>query len=535
MMQYRLITMKQSLRAVVALILVAGVVESAPLETTVKYVAATAIYLDAGNSQGLQKGDQGEIFHGDSAIARIEVEFLAENSSSCKIIENSSAPQVGDRVVMQITPVQTVKPDSGTVQPSPVVPAPVPRPKSSARVKSNRVTGRVSVQALNQDDRTSSNNDYVEPAFALRGQIDNLLGTQHTISVRLRSRKTDRSSMSGEQWTHRVYEFGLYYNNPDARVHYSAGRLLSNRMSGIGYLDGAMFDYRMNSNWTMGLFGGAQPDLRTYDVNTDATKGGVFAAYERGNYSTSQLSGTLALAGNYFTGQISREFMYEQVSFAEQRLYVYESGEMEINRGWRREAEGSSLDLSNLLLNARYSPLTWLSTTLGFDDRRNYRTYETRPAIDSLFDDALRQGWRLGTNVRFSSKLYASADAGIRTKQHEGTETRSASAGVGGYGLIAPGVQSDARIALFESSFSRGLQPTISLSRSIVPQLRLSLELGRNDYTIQNSSSKLSNQWMRLNADWNLTRHVYGSLYGEIYRGDGLDANRMFGELGYRF
>ncbi len=528
--------MKRSALVIVFLALFSGLGFGMPFETAVKYVAASSVYLDAGAAQGLQKGDQGEVFHGDSVIARVEVEFLAENSASCKFIESTTTPQVGDRVVMQITPpVKEIKPDSGTTSPSPVVPPPVPQPKKSARVKSNRVTGRASVQALSQDDRSLSGNDYVEPAFALRMQVNNLLGSQHTLSIRTRSRKTDRAHGPDEDWTHRVYEFGLYYNNPETRLHYSAGRLLSNRMSGIGYLDGAMLDYRMNGSWSVGMFGGAQPDLRTYDVNGDATKGGVFAAYERGSYATTQLSGTLALAGNYFTGQISREFLYEQVSYAMQKLYMYQSAEMNINRGWRRDAEGSTLELTNILLNARYSPLTWLSTTLSYDNRTNYRTYETRNTPDSLFDDALRQGWRLGTNVKFSTKLYASADAGIRTKQNEGTETRSASGGVGSYSLMAPGLQSDVRVAIFESSYSKGFQPTLTLSRNIVSQVRLTFEVGRNDYTITQSGTDLSNQWIRLNADWNLTRHIYGSLYGEIYRGDGLDANRGFAEVGYRF
>ena len=530
--------MKRSAHVMFVLALLAGSGFGMPLETTVKYVAASAVYLDAGATQGLQKGDQGEVFHGDSVIARVEVEFIADNSASCKFIESTVAPQVGDRVVMQITPpVKEVKPDSATISPPPpaVTPAPAPQPKKSARVRSNRVTGRASVQALSQDDRTLSGNDYVEPAFALRLQVNNLFGSQHTLSIRTRSRKTDRAQVPDEDWTHRVYEFGLYYNNPEARLHYSAGRLLSNRMSGIGYLDGAMLDYRMNSNWAVGMFGGAQPDLRTYDVNGDATKGGVFAAYEHGSYATTQVNGTLALAGNYFTGQISREFLYEQISIAAQKLYIYQSAEMDVNRGWRKAAEGSTLEPTNLLFNARYAPLTWFSTTLSYDNRTNYRTYETRNTPDSLFDDALRQGWRLGMNVKVSSKLYASADAGIRTKQNEGTETRSASGGIGGYGLIAPGVQSDVRVAVFESSYSKGLQPTLTLSRNIISQVRLTFELGRNDYTIAQSGAELNNQWLRLNADWYLTRHVYGSLYGEIYRGDGLDANRGFAEVGYRF
>ena len=517
------------------LLLLVSAVCAEPLETTVKYVSATGIYLDAGRTLGIQKGDQGEVFRGDSVIARVEVEFLADNSASCKMIETTSEVRVGDRVVMQITPpVQSVKPDTVQEAPAPAIP-PSPTPKKSAKTKVNRVTGRASVQALSQDDRSVLNSDYVEPAFALRLQVNNLFDTQHYFSVRLRSRQTNRSHGSDSRWTNRYYEFALYYNDPATSFHYGAGRLLFNRMSGIGYMDGAIFDYKVSEYWAAGAFGGAQPDLTTYQSNSDATKAGLFAAYERGSYSTSRLSGTLALAGNYFTGQISREFFYEQLSYSAQKFYFYQSSEVNVNRGWRKDAEGSSLDLSNILMNARYQPLSWLTTTLSYDNRTNYRTYETRNTPDSLFDDALRQGWRLGTNVKVASQVYALAEGGIRTKQDEGTETRSGTAGLGSHNLVKSGVQVDARVNVFRNEFSRGTQPTLTLSRNLIPQVRLGLQLGQNDYTIEQTDESVTNQWARLNADWNLTRHVYGSLYGEVYRGDGLDANRMFGEVGYRF
>jgi len=485
------------------------------LETTVKYVSVSAIYLDAGRSQGIQKGDPGEIRRADSLIARVEVEFVADNSASCRLLESSGIIRVGDRAIVQITPPPKVETDTTSHQPVPAAPAPAPLRKPP-KASINRVTGSASVQALSQNDLGQSNRDFVEPAFVLRGQLDNLAGTQHTLSVRLRSVKTDRQLGASQEWTHRLYEFALYYRNPDARISYGAGRLLSNRLSGIGYLDGATLEYRMNPVWSVGAFGGAQPDLRTFGFDKKQTKAGVFAAYDRGSFATSHLSGTLALAGNYQNSNISREFAYEQLSYSVQRLFLYQSAEANINRGWRKAAEGSSIDLSNVLLNARYSPLGWLTTTLSYDNRTNFRTYETRFTPDSVFDHALRQGWKLGANAKLPQRLYLLGEAGVRTKQNEGTETRTLTGGIGSYDLFRSGFQLDARFTTFQGRFSKGYQPTFSVSRDILHRGRAGVQLGSNRYTIEQLPGTVDNRWVRLNTDWYLSRHIYGSAYGEI-------------------
>ena len=502
------------------------------LQTTVKYVAADAVYLDAGRLQGVQNGDQGEIKRGDSLLARIEVVFIADNSSSCKLLSSSGEVRTGDVVTLQITPLPQAAPADTAVSTQPAAPPP---PRKSTKAKHSRLTGRIGVQMLSQDDRGELNHDYVEPSLSLRAQISNIAGSHHTFSVRLRSRNTDRASSNESEWTHRLYEAALHYDNPESRLHYSAGRMLSNRMSGMGYLDGLLFDYKLQPQFALGAFGGAQPDLRSYDVKTDQPKAGVFAAYERGAYDTGKLTGTLALAGHYVDGEISREFMYEQIMYSQSEFFFYQSAEVNVNRGWRKEMEGSSLALSNILLNARWTPQKWLTTTLGYDNRTNYSTYEPRTVPDSLFDDALRQGWRLGLNLRLPEKTYALVEGGWRFKEGEGQETRSGTFGAGSYDLIGSRVSLDARVNVFRSEFSEGIQPTVTIARQLLSQLRVSLQAGQNEYTISQTDEKTSNRWYRLNSDVYLSRHIYGSVYGEIYRGGGLDANRGFLELGYRF
>ena len=460
------------------LLLVILIVSSAAhaeiLQTTVKYVAVDAVYLDAGRLQGVQNGDQGEIKRGDSLLARIEVVFVADNTASCKILSSSGEARVGDVVMLQITPLPPAAAPDTVVVASPASTSPDTLRKST-KGKHTRLTGRIGVQMLSQDDRGELNHDYVEPSLSLRAQISNLFGSHHTFSVRLRSRNVDRASSNESEWTHRLYEAALHYDNPDSRLHYSAGRMLSNRMSGMGYLDGLLFDYKLVPQFVLGAFGGSQPDLRSYDVKTDQPKAGVFAAYERGHYDTGKLTGTLALAGNYVSGEISREFMYEQIMYSQTKFFFYQSSEVNINRGWRKDMEGSSLALSNILLNTRWSPQKWLSTTLSYDNRTNYRTYETRTVPDSLFDDALRQGWRLGFNLRLPAKTYALVEGGWRFKEGEGQETRSATFGVGAYDLLGSRISLDARVNSFRSEFSDGVQPSVTVARQLLAQLRLSL------------------------------------------------------------
>jgi hypothetical protein len=511
------------------------------VRATVTYIAAAALYVDAGTAQGVQKGDSGDVVEGGKVIARIQVEFVAGKSASCKVLESTGAIRAGDSVVLEVA-AKAVEAPPDTVA-KPVTPSELPlRATEPKKTKKNapRFRGSVGLQVLGQTSRDNFDYNYYEPGLVMRGSVENLFGGGPTLSVRMNLRRDYHNHASPDvpqkEWLSRVYEVSLTYDAPESRVKYSVGRMLSNRLAGIGYIDGARLGVQMADHFEVGVFGGTQPDLRTTDVRTSTTKGGAYAAYRRGTYGSGLFNATLAAAGEYFKGQISREFVYEQTDYAfTERFSAYQSAEINVNRGWRKTAGVSTLEMTNFLLNLRYSPVRSLAVTASYDNRTPYRTYDTRTIADSLFDTALQQGYRLGLSLRLPGAMQADADGGIRTSRSDKSSTRSGGAGLSTHNLLNQRVFLGGRITAFTSPFSKGYQPTVTISRLVFNRVTAGIQAGWDNYTLKTVNQSVRTNWQRASLDWLINRLLYGSASYQLYRGGGLNSDNYSIEVGCRF
>ena len=95
--------MKYTISALFLLLLVLGA-GAAELQTTVKYVSASSVYIDAGREAGIQVGDRVKISRGGDSLAVLEVVYISGTSASCKIIESKGELRSGDMATLQITP-----------------------------------------------------------------------------------------------------------------------------------------------------------------------------------------------------------------------------------------------------------------------------------------------------------------------------------------------------------------------------------------------------------------------------------------------
>jgi hypothetical protein len=524
--------------------LTVGLSRSAVLETTIKYVSAQTVYLDAGSEGGVQKGDSAEVWSDDQVIARLEVIYVAASSASARIIESTREPRIGDRVrLMTATPAAPDSTGIGTAlteTPGLGIPISGGLAEASAPGSATRIRGRIAAQILHQDDRETTNNDVTRPAVVLRSTVENLLANHLSLSVNLRARRIIRRSAASpstpSEWDNRIYEVALQYDNPASPMNFQLGRIASNQISGIGIFDGALVEYGLQSGWSAGMFGGTRPDLSTSKPNTEATTAGAYAAFESGSWTGHRVRGTLALVGRYHSGEIDEEFIYEQIYYGfSRKFFITQSAEIAINRGWRKTAEGSSWGLSNVLINASYSPMATLAFDFGYDNRKLVRTFETKDTPDSLFDDALRQGFRLGVSARLPLALRAWLRGGLRTRETGETDTRTLAAGLSRNNVFNSGISASLQFNRFDNRLSSGYQASVGLARYLLRTLYLQAEAGRSRYEFTTAEGPVSYHWLQLAASSNLTRHLYTSAYGELYRGDAMNTNRFGLELGYRF
>jgi hypothetical protein len=520
----------------ILLLALAALVRAEEVHTRVKYVGAGQVYLDAGRLQGVQSGDTVIIRRHDAQLVTLLATFVADHSTSCNVPAKTPELRVDDEVVILITAAPTTAAKEDTTHPVSAIAATVSPGNVKVR-RTNHVSGRIGVQYLMQSDHDPLHFNYQQPSLTVRLLVEDLWGSPYQLSVRMNGRRTIRQQELGPNtqsgWTGRVYEIALAYTDPNAAFSWAAGRVLPDHLRGILPFDGMQAAYRVSNQVAVGGVAGTLPNLTTTEPSGSETQFGAYAAYERdGGHS---LSATVGLIGQYHRGIVSREFIYQQVSYIPQaRFYMFESGEVNVNRAWKRGAGERAVDLANMLVSAGYNPVSSIMLGLSVDDRANYRTWETRTTPDSLFDDSRRQGTHLNMAWRAWRLLRLTAGGGLSWRDAAGHAARSANFGASLADLPMSGTTVSLAWMTFDNAYIRGSQPSAQVSQQLAARWLVSAQIGSNTYDYQTGGANVKNNWFKIQADVFFTRAIYAATYFEAYRGDSPDVNNFFVEWGIR-
>lgn len=516
----------------------------------VKYVSSENVFLDGGRARGLQVGDKLIVRNKQGMVAEIEVVYVAEHSASCKILKQQAPIEAGYVAVVferakreqpapepkpQPQPKEKPQPAPRVVQPQP------PRARESRRERGTAISGSISAQLYRVNDLNPGNLDFTQPTFRLNLKLSRLFGSDYQIRIRTRSRYNQRTrsysaDIPKQEWRNRVYELSFGFENRHSRFNYKVGRIFSNEISGVGYVDGIMIRHNFSPSLGMGILAGTQPDWRNSDFQTSLRKYGFFINYQRGDYRATRFETTLAAAGEYHTTTVSRELVYIQNQLSGgNRWYIYQSAELDINRQWRRDKTGENLSLSNLFISGRYRISSAITVGLTFDNRKNYWTYEIRSVADSLFDDALRTGLRGNISLRLPSRTFVYLAGGFRKRATDAQPTYSFSGGLTKANFLLRRLSFSLNAAGFSTEFTRGFTGTARLGHNFVDGHRLEVAFGTYAYNFTSGAVSRNNQWVQANLYLSLLRHLFLSGQLEYDWGSDLKGQRILAEFGYRF
>ncbi|OGC96698.1 MAG: hypothetical protein A2W25_03385 [candidate division Zixibacteria bacterium RBG_16_53_22] len=515
--------------------------ELAP-QFNVKYISNENIYIDAGLSDSIAVGDTLEIIKSDSVHAVMEVIFAAEHSASCRIIRAAGPIQVGDKarsrprarepVASELAVSRTPKPAGATAVIAP--------PSAIAKAPSAKISGGVSVQMHKWDDRSASNLDFTQPSFRLNLKASRLRGYDLSLNVRITSRYNKRTreynrDVPRTEWRNRIYQLSFGYANDLAPFSLEVGRVISNKMSGIGYIDGMVMQKGIGLIH-VGAFAGTQPEWQYSEFQTSLQKYGGYVNYTGGDYRTNRLESTVAAAGEYHGATVSREFLYLRNGVTlSGRWNFYQSAEIDFNRGWKKEKIGESVNLTNLYLSGRGNLAKWLSAGISYDNRRNYWTYDTRTLADSLFDDVLRKGLRADLSIRPHKEYFLFGSFGLHKRSVDQSSTYSYSFGINKTNLFAAGQSLNLQFAGFLGPFTDGYNLSARFMRTLWRGDMISVGYGIYVYGFGAGGSDRKNDWIQLAGQFDLYRKLYISATYEYDMGDDTKGNRVIAELGYRF
>ena len=402
-----------ALTAVLALFAAPAAAQEGPA-ISVRYLSADTVYLDAGRAAGLAEGERLEVVRDGAVIAVLEVVFLAEHSASARRIESADGERdgevrAGDRV--RRLPGAPPPPALETAdEPAPPPPSTTgrrrPAPPPPARRPATRLLGTVTADWEGFADGGDAGRDWQRTRLGVRLHGRDLGGLPLDLRVRLRTEEVDRDRpfLSGlvpeSDSRDRLYELNLSWDPPEGLWAVRAGRLGTSPYAGIGYLDGALGEVRLDGV-AVGAFAGRRPTIDELGLDGDGSKVGAYFRLFPGGGFDGPRRWQLAVGGLREETDAGpfRDLVTVETSWTGERWTLAEyarwqvGGELAGPGGGLVEEDGGLVDLALL---ARLRLDGGGGVTLSYD------RLEPRPELDeppigpeALFVERLRQGLRL--------------------------------------------------------------------------------------------------------------------------------------------
>jgi hypothetical protein len=513
-------------------------VRSGPL--TVTYRSQTAVYLSAGRAAGLAVGDRLALMSGTEKAAELEVVFLADHSSSCRVVAETRPVKPGDKLV-RLGPPRTAPPADGQREFTVTTPASLaPAAYGSASATRDtpqrwaRVSGGASVGVGGFQDSSGKGRNLQEQALRADVSASEIMGMPLEARVRMSGRRVERDglpslTLKAVDTRQRLYEASVAWVPVGGRFAVAAGRLGGGAFAGMGYLDGFVGQARPAAGVQVGGFFGRTPDALDVGLPTGA-KYGAFVRFARQGRTPGELvfSGAREFAGS----EISREYVGQQAQLRSGNVWLFERMEIDLNTGWRRERAGDALDVSEAraLLTWRAAPEADLS--VSYDRSRNYWSALTRGVSSELFDRRLRQSLRADLQVSRPGGLGFWVGASGRTEEGSDYVAYAAHGGIrsprfASFNLSVEG-------SFYSSAATHGMTLTALAGRSLGGGQRLDFAYIANRYQSGGGAWNMS-QWLRASGYAQGFGRAFGRLDLEYAIQDPVPGLRGLAEVGLRF
>lgn len=509
----------------------------------VSYVSSSIVYVNAGRDDSVAVGDTLVIHRRGSNICSVIVFAVSRHSTASRIITGNGLVLVGDtasimKIVIKPAASQT---DTSSITSQLVRTVAPPREESrreNRKSDENIVSGRIAVQysgVVAEDSRYN----FSQPSALTRLEVARLFGTSLKFSMYGRTYYNLSANYNqfenNARMQERMYEFEISDEEPGGQYGYSAGRITSRFVGGLGTFDGGQAYYRVGE-WTSGVLFGAQVGDRTMSIDGDDHRGALFLNYKVGEDFLHQYDGTIAYARELYEGKLDREFFYFQnLATLGTEWNIYQSAEVEtqqINNGVRT----TSPKLSNTFLSVNYYPLTWFSANIGYDVSSNVYLFESMRSIpDTLIDRDYLSGYRLNTTFRLPYSIFISVNGTYRTKKDDPRDSRTLGGIIRMSGIAGSEYNSDVRYMNIRGLYTNADDITVDFDRTFFSFLSVAARFDYYRYILLAVNQTNATYTATANINYRITRTIYSALNFDRIWDPTLNSYRIYLETGIRF
>jgi hypothetical protein len=504
----------------------------------ISYVSNENIYVNKGKNSGLNVGDTINVKIDDEIIARLFVQYVAENSASCSVLVRNKDLHIGDTAEFRVKGAKRVESDV-TIAPDVITPQSKYDKKLSTKPFA-RISGGLSLQWYHYEDQSENNLNFDQPTVRFDLRARELWGRKYYFVVKMRMRKNQRSGnlstrIPEEEWRNRIYSFYFSYEDLNSPLNFRIGRILTQNLRGIGYLDGGQVQHNINENLNWGIYAGLQSSWQFETSQDSIQKYGAFINYKSGDFKSNRFTGTIAYNAIYHGQTVSRKNIYLQSSFNDNnKLYIFQSMELDINSSWRREKEGQDVSLTSFYLSARYKFSNIVQSGISYDNRKNFYRYETRQIPEDRYDLAFRHGLNADVSLTLPNDYFTSLRLGVKKRQDDPESVYIGRLSFRKRNLFYKYLGININLNGYINNYTEGWMPSVTFSQQIPGGHYLSINSGMNNYEIKVDGLKRTRIWLRLNGQFQLIGRTYLSGYYSHEWGDDFKGYRVLTEIGYR-
>jgi len=355
------------------------------------------------------------------------------------------------------------------------------------------------------------------------------------VSFDLRGRRTTQSFANGdarqETFT-RVYRGSMTWHDPKAQRLLTIGRQSSGAIGPVSLFDGALVQLG-GDRWSVGAFGGTQPEPMRMRISGDIREYGAFAERRQAPLAIRRWSVGVGAVTSYDHAAPDRDFAYLQSYYRDKRVSGYLSQEVDFNRAWKRSHGEGSVSLTSTFANARVSLTSWWELTTGYDNRRSVRLWRDRETPETQFDDRYRQGTWLGSSWLVAQKLRVAGEVRSSGAGLDQADAWSMSADLQRMGLR--GLSLRTRYSQYNSEIGDSRLLSFGAGWDPLPSVHLGWIAGERSLQQAISTSEAVTRWQEWSVDYTFLRRWYANASYERDQGDSEDMSQVYAGLSRRF
>jgi hypothetical protein len=514
--------------------------EPAPGTARVTYISGTSVYIDAGTNDGLAVGAAAELIRDGAAVGKLKVTYVTSDKATCSPDGPIPDVKIGD--VVRFSP--GMKPAPGAAA---VAASEIPDVASSGATKANAsrspesafrragMRGRIGVRYLWVKDRSGIGEDISQPSLDLLLAGSQIAGAPVDLIIDARARRTYLTPTGGSSSNYgvdHVYQANVAWRPGDFRLAF--GRLVSPTLAVASLFDGLVAEY-LHGGFNVGVLAGTQPNPVTYAISSDVRQYGAYTGWSSSAAKTTRWHVGFGAIGSKENGEINRDFTYVEARVTHPVVTAYVQQQVDINRGWRKEATGTSVTPSATVVMIHVRPAPSWTVDAGYDSRRNVLLYSDLDTPVTDFDDATRQGYWIGAAWRPENRWLVGVDARRWTGGTAGTAT-SYTLRLGALNMTKEQIDVELRGTSYSGPGLEGYLVAASASMNLGSRVRLDLHGGvRQDSGLLSASETETIDWYGTLLDVYIARSMYFNLSYDVTSGGEEDNDQGYAAFSWRF